>query len=227
MGKRRRCSDAGLSGSPRPYSLPPRFWFPLSSPAPARPEGRQGRPLAQTPCPRESVRPRLFEHTQGCPGHRSPAFRPDPRPDPAGTLTLRARSGGPLKSLGAASGRSGRRREPAPRRPPSPPHTCCPGLGRGARRGPTCAAAPGRPPPRSPRRPGTPSYPGGPGGALYSHPGLGFALMRNVINPEKRTERQERKEGPWGEKSERQRGWPRESPRERRPGRGEARPTPM
>lgn len=59
---------------------------------------------------------------------------------------------------------------------------------------------PGSPPPRGPRpRPRPPaapaplSSPGGLGGALYSHPGLGFALMRNVINPEKRAERQERR----------------------------------
>lgn len=39
------------------------------------------------------------------------------------------------------------------------------------------------------------SSPGGLGGALYSHPGLGFALMRNVINPEKRDARDKREGG--------------------------------
>lgn len=50
------------------------------------------------------------------------------------------------------------------------------------------------PPPRHPR--GCPlevsaplSSPLEARGALYSHPGLGFALMRNVINPEKRVKR--------------------------------------
>lgn len=39
---------------------------------------------------------------------------------------------------------------------------------------------------------------------MYSHPGLGFALRRNVINPEKRAERQEKRRGRGGgERSER------------------------
>lgn len=67
------------------------------------------------------------------------------------------------------------------------------------------AARGARPRPLPPRGAPAPlSSPGGLGGALYSHPGLGFALMRNVINPEKRAERQERRRGGGeGEKSER------------------------
>lgn len=56
--------------------------------------------------------------------------------------------------------------------------------------GPREVRAPGRAPLAAPA---PLSSPGGLGGALYSHPGLGFALMRNVINPEKRAERRERR----------------------------------
>lgn len=74
---------------------------------------------------------------------------------------------------------------------PGPPPGSPPRLLRAARRA--------RPRPLPPRGAPAPlSSPSGLGGALYSHPGLGFALMRNVINPEKRAERQERRRGRGG-----------------------------
>lgn len=94
------------------------------------------------------------------------------------------------------------------------------------------AARRARPHPHPPRGAPAPlSSPSGLGGALYSHPGLGFALMRNVINPEKRAERQERRRGRGGgEKSERHGEFGREikkSPESAGPRAGGARPTPM
>lgn len=142
------------------------------------------------------------------------------------------------------------------------PNTCCPSERRGrpprgavsgrgshlpgADRGRPRAQRRGAPPPPPPRGPGARprplpargapaplSLPGGLRGALYSHPGLGFALMRNVINPEKRAEGLERRKGHEGrqERGEREarRVWKLdpEIPGAQRTRRPEGRPRPM
>ncbi|CAI9171806.1 unnamed protein product [Rangifer tarandus platyrhynchus] len=96
-------------------------------------------------------------------------------------------------------GRASLRQEGFPTRvPPARPPPAGEGGVRRCSPHPASGAAPGLPAPARSAPPAAPaplSSPGGLGGALYSHPGLGFALMRNVINPEKRAERRERRSG--------------------------------